>query len=349
MKKMERLRCLAAAGVLSVCVLMQPLAASAWVPTAEQMTIAEKKISAKTQFCCADYAQAEAEYTELIQLAPSDIEAYLGRAETRVQQKNYEGAFQDYRQAYILSDTDTDREIYQNNIATTVQEIAVQTGNYSLVVDYFEDLFTDGIGAMFLPRAAAMAAIAGSVSVQDQQLTILMNPQLQQGMAGLEARQEAEEIETLQAGRKLKSARSEALSSLNQTVTAEAGRYQLTVQYGIGGKGVQIKENRIIPFEDGDDDYMAYYEEWASQYDTYLYMLSEPLQSINVTKNEVLCYVPAGTQVGVWQSWTNGLDVTVGWSEGTTVSKGQKYQAKATHGEGVIGSRGVYDVYFIGV
>lgn len=349
MKKRERIRCLAATFILSAGVLMQPLTAGAWVPTAEQMHIAEKKISAKTQFYCADYAQAEAEYTELIRLVPSDFEMYLERAEARIKQENYEGAFQDYRQAYILTDTSSDREYYHDNIAMAVEEVTIRTGDYALAVKCFEDIFKDGIGAAFLPGAAALAALSESLSSQDQQLLLLLNPQLQQGMAELQGEAEAEQAEVIQQGQQLKAVRTEALASLNQTITSESGRYKNTIQYEIGGKGVLIKENRIIPFEDGDEDYMRYDEIWASQYDTYLYMLSEPLQSINVTKNEVLCYVPAGTQVGVWQSWTNGLEVTVGWSEGTTVSKGQKYKAKATHEEGTIGSRGVYDVYFIGV
>lgn len=245
----------------AVFVIQTVCAFADYTPTAWQQSLVE----AQTLAAEGEYAQAEAITSSLLQSAsqlPADYVArcYIARGMARDGQNNFDGALSDYRQA-MLSTTNESLLFDAYDKAT---QMFYDEAQYETWYKYFSDIPSpenaDQSREMLLAEYQSLRATAPDMS------SILSSKQ-----------QSAEILH------KIRQQHVNALSGLTETYqyTNSSSEYpNVTIQYGVGGTGIQI-------IESGN-----------SGYDYYLYILDKPIISAEITSGNALhCTVPKGTKL----------------------------------------------------
>ena len=274
MRKNRKIRFFATMLALSIGMLTQPLTAAAMTPLQTRQCNAEILLEA------AEYAKAEAESTALLQQDTNNLRLYMNRAKARAEQNNLEGAFQDYRQAILLAQNRPDAENWYSTVKDAVEEssnYAITNMKYSLWLQYFGDITIKtpagqtSYGEDMLKQRKEMFQTVGVVYEQ-------LPPAVQEiQMAQILQSDEYKEVLTYnkteqKAAKQREQQRQAALAGLNQSFYS--AQDATTVRYG--GTGVQLTDKN----------------EW-----TQLFILSQPIKSVQCSPHELVCYVPAGTQV----------------------------------------------------
>ena len=274
MRKNRTIRCFAAMLALGVGLMAQPLTASAMTP------LQTRQCNAEILLAAAEYPTAEAESTALLQQDPNNIRLYMNRAEARAEQDNFEGAFQDYRQAIQLAQASPAAADWYDTVTQAVEDSANYANGgmkYSLWLQYFGDLTintpegqTDYAAAtlnqfkdMFRSIESVFAQLPPAI--KEIQMADILQSEDYQEMQELRETSRREDKQREQQ-------RQAALAGMNQSFYSEQDA--TTVCYG--GTGIQLTDS----------------SEW-----TQMFILSQPMKSAQCSAHELVCYVPAGTQI----------------------------------------------------
>ena len=274
MRKNRKIRFFATMLALSIGMLTQPLTAAAMTPLQTRQCNAEILLEA------AEYAKAEAESTALLQQDTNNLRLYMNRAKARAEQNNLEGAFQDYRQAILLAQNRPDAENWYSTVKDAVEEssnYAITNMKYSLWLQYFGDItiktpagqsdYAEAIWNQSKDEFQAMEAVFAQLppALKEIQMADILQSEDYQEIQELRETSRREDKQREQQ-------RQAALAGLNQSFYS--AQDATTVRYG--GTGVQLTDKN----------------EW-----TQLFILSQPIKSVQCSPHELVCYVPAGTQV----------------------------------------------------
>ena len=274
MRKNRRIRFFATMLALSIGMLTQPLTAAAMTPLQTRQCNAEILLEA------AEYAKAEAESTALLQQDANNSRLYMNRAKARAEQNNLEGAFQDYRQAILLVQARPDAEKWYSTVKDAVEEssnYAIANMKYGLWLQYFSDLtihtpegqsdYAEAIWNQSKDEFQAMEAVFAQLppALKEIQMADILQSEDYQEIQKLRETSRREDKQREQQ-------RQAALAGMNQSFYSEQDA--TTVRYG--GTGVQLTDK----------------DEW-----TQMFILSQPMRSAQCSSHELVCYVPAGTQV----------------------------------------------------
>ena len=274
MRKNRKIRFFATMLALSIGMLTQPLTAAA-------MTLLQtRQCNAEILLEAAEYAKAEAESTALLQQDTNNLRLYMNRAKARAEQNNLEGAFQDYRQAILLAQNRPDAENWYSTVNDAVEEssnYAITNMKYSLWLQYFGDItiktpagqsdYAEAIWNQSKDEFQAMEAVFAQLppALKEIQMADILQSEDYQEIQELRETSRREDKQREQQ-------RQAALAGLNQSFYS--AQDATTVRYG--GTGVQLTDK----------------DEW-----TQLFILSQPIKSVQCSPHELVCYVPAGTQV----------------------------------------------------
>ena len=274
MRKNKTIRCFAAMLALGVGLMAQPLTASAMTP------LQTRQCNAEILLAAAEYPAAEAESTALLQQDPNNIRLYMNRAEARAEQDNFEGAFQDYRQAIQLTQANPAAEDWYDTVTQAVDDSANYANlnmKYSLWLQYFGDLtVTPPEGYIVYGQGTLEQYKDMFQSFED--IFAQLPPALKEiQMADILQSEDFQEIQELREtsrreNKQREQQRQAALAGMNQSFYSEQDA--TTVRYG--GTGIQLTDS----------------SEW-----TQMFILSQPMKSAQCSAHELVCYVPAGTQI----------------------------------------------------
>lgn len=274
MRKNRKIRFFATMLALSIGMLTQPLTAAAMTPLQTRQCNAEILLEA------AEYAKAEAESTALLQQDTNNLRLYMNRAKARAEQNNLEGAFQDYRQAILLAQNRPDAEKWYSTVKDAVEEssnYAIANMKYGLWLQYFGDLtihtpegqsdYAEAIWNQSKDEFQAMEAVFAQLppALKEIQMADILQSEDYQEIQELRETSRREDKQREQQ-------RQAALAGMNQSFYSEQDA--TTVRYG--GTGVQLTDK-----DEG----------------TQMFILSQPMKSAQCSSHELVCYVPAGTQV----------------------------------------------------
>lgn len=276
---MKKIRCLAAA--LALCV-----GAAAFSLTASAMTsLQTQQINAKILLLKDDYPAAEQAMTSILQADPTNIEAYLDRAKARGEQRKFELAFHDYRQAILLAQQQPAEGLRPNWVAQAVEE----SGEYmmeefqgNLWLKYFSDITLSEEDA---PAEYGVADMLEGLKDEAEETVKVMQMMpagfLEQTLLTSDEYQENQEQKAAFAreDQQREQQRQAAVNGLNQSYYSSQD--ETTVRYG--GTGIELK---------GRD--------WSV-----LYFFSQPLQSVQCGAHEAVCYVPAGTVIQAFNTYVS--------------------------------------------
>lgn len=274
MKKNRTIRCFAVILALGVGLMAQPLTASAMTP------LQTRQCNAEILLAAAEYPTAEAESTALLQQDPNNIRLYMNRAEARAEQDNFEGAFQDYRQAIQLAQASPAAADWYDTVTKAVEDsvnYASGSMKYSLWLQYFGDLtintpeghpdYAEAMRKQFKDEFQSMEAVFAQLppALKEIQMANILQSEDYQEIQELRETSRREDKQREQQ-------RQAALAGLKQSFYSEQDA--TTVRYG--GTGIQLTNS----------------SEW-----TQLFILSQPMKSAQYSAHELVCYVPAGTQI----------------------------------------------------
>ena len=274
MRKNKTIRCFAAMLALGVGLMAQPLTASAMTP------LQIRQCNAEILLAAAEYPAAEAESTALLQQDPNNIRLYMNRAEARAEQDNFEGAFQDYRQAIQLAQASPAASSWYSTVIQAVEDSANYANGsmkYSLWLQYFGDLTIN------TPEGQPDYAEATRNQLKDtfqsvESVFAQLPPALKEiQMADILQSEDYQEMQELREtsrreDKQREQQRQAALAGMNQSFYSEQDA--TTVRYG--GTGIQLTDS----------------SEWIQ-----MFILSQPMKSAQCSAHELVCYVPAGTQI----------------------------------------------------
>lgn len=274
MRNNRTIRCFAAMLALGVGLMAQPLTASAMTP------LQTRQCNAEILLAAAEYPTAEAESTALLKQDPNNIRLYMNRAEARAEQDNLEGAFQDYRQAIQLAQASPAAADWYGTVSQAVEDsanYAIDSMKYSLWLQYFGDLtintpkgqtgYAEAVRNQFKDEFQSMESIFAQLppALKEIQMADTLQSEDYQEIRELREASRREDKQREQQ-------RQAALAGLNQSFYSEQDA--TTVRYG--GTGIQLTD---------------------SNERTQLFILSQPMKSAQCSAHELVCYVPAGTQI----------------------------------------------------
>lgn len=274
MRNNRTIRCFAAMLALGVGLMAQPLTASAMTP------LQTRQCNAEILLAAAEYPTAEAESTALLQQDPNNIQLYMNRAEARAEQDNLEGAFQDYRQAIQLAQASPAAASWYGTVNQAVEDsagYAINNMKYGLWLQYFGDLtittpegqtgYAEAVRNQFKDEFQLMESTFAQLppALKEIQMAEILQSEDYQEIKELHETSRREDKQREQR-------RQAALAGLNQSFYSEQDA--TTVRYG--GTGIQLT---------GSNEWMQ------------LFILSQPMKSAQCSAHEMVCYVPAGTQI----------------------------------------------------
>lgn len=287
MRRNKKMRIIAAMLTLCVGMATQPLTAVAMNSLQAQQVNAEILLEAS------DYVGAESESSKILQQDPNNISVYKDRAKARAEQNKFESAFQDYRNAILMMQSNSSAKQWHSDIVDIIEESANYANTnmqYGLWLKYFNDITLTtpegqvSYGEDTLKRNKEL--FQQMESIYSQMPAVVREQQLLTMDGAYKANQEQKANER-QAAQNRETQRQKALNDLNQSYYSE--RDNTTVRYG--GTGIQLAENN----------------EWEW---TQLFILSQPMKSAQCSSHEMVCYVPAGTEV---QQFVTGISEKTGW------------------------------------
>lgn len=268
---MKKIRCLAAA--LALCV-----GAAAFSLTASAMTsLQTQQINAKILLLKDDYPAAEQAMTSLLQADPTNIEAYLDRAKARGEQRKFELAFQDYRQAILLAQQQPagwERESWIDQAVEESGGYMISDVEGGLWLKYFSDI------TLSEEDASSEYGVADELEgykdeAEETERLIQMMPAgfVKEQILNSDEYREYQEwkASVVQEDQQREQQRQAAVNGLNQSYYSSQD--ETTIRYG--GTGIEFVES------DG----------------SVLYFFSQPLRSVQCGAHEAVCYVPAGTEI----------------------------------------------------